>query len=500
MQAYEYHEVSEHLRDRHPYLEPPFRVGVDPEQVTVAVFDRAIPKLADVIMTELEAKKLRDALVTLNEMVSHQESKDDMINLGIIDTVSARLHHSDWQVRRAASILLGGLISVKQGRDQITDAFNGLQLQLDDDVLYVREAASWTVCRMAMFRDGIELLVASNTIKAVVLALQKFSHPGALCADQSLFILYLVETLACCTTFDSGIEPILGMNTITCLKMLLQKDLSSKMRGYEEKVQTRCLKSIANITFNHLGKDEGVDEEVILTARGYLDSEYSDQRRYSCTLIMSVAIHLQGKEQATWDTDKEGNPLVIQGLIRRLDETNEDIRTNAKQALVNLAELPESFLKITEQMADRVDLLDEIYSYRSVKPLSLLLPKLSDYRNAPFVDESQLPKYAVFLKSLDYFLNKYKESLKILLEETVNFAEKLLPFLNPALPVEYQVHHYGKELLIRVLQSEPEQDSNSVMLMNRFLQQYGDIPIISHYQKKSSFKKEIFDVYSIAID
>lgn len=41
-------------------------------------------------------------------------------------------------------------------------------------------------------------------------------------------------------------------------------------------------------------------------------------------------------------------------------EKNEDLRKNAKIALSAIADLPEGFLKITEQMAGKLDLLDEV--------------------------------------------------------------------------------------------------------------------------------------------
>lgn len=41
------------------------------------MFDRSIPKLIEILLMEnIEAFKYRDALITLNEMVDHQEMKD----------------------------------------------------------------------------------------------------------------------------------------------------------------------------------------------------------------------------------------------------------------------------------------------------------------------------------------------------------------------------------------------------------------------------------------
>jgi hypothetical protein len=68
------------LKDRHPYVDPPFNDRYDPSEVYHAVFDRSVPKLIEILLMEkIESTKYRDALITLNELVSHQETKDEMI-------------------------------------------------------------------------------------------------------------------------------------------------------------------------------------------------------------------------------------------------------------------------------------------------------------------------------------------------------------------------------------------------------------------------------------
>ena len=49
MEDYHIHSVSEHLKDRHPYNEPPLPDRYDPTEVTHAVFDRQIPKLIEIL-------------------------------------------------------------------------------------------------------------------------------------------------------------------------------------------------------------------------------------------------------------------------------------------------------------------------------------------------------------------------------------------------------------------------------------------------------------------
>ena len=56
-----------------------------------------------------------------------------------------------------------------------------------------------------------------------------------------------------------------------------------------------------------------------------------------------------------------------------------DIRTNLKVALTNIAEFPEGFSKITNELVDKIEILDEVFGPRAIKPLHNFLPKLSDY-------------------------------------------------------------------------------------------------------------------------
>ncbi len=72
MQSYKLYVVSDHLKDIYPYLELPFNDRYDKTEVYHAVFDRSIPKLLEILLMQgLEAQRYKDALITLNEMVSH---------------------------------------------------------------------------------------------------------------------------------------------------------------------------------------------------------------------------------------------------------------------------------------------------------------------------------------------------------------------------------------------------------------------------------------------
>ena len=114
------------------------------------------------------------------------------------------------------------------------------------------------------------------------------------------------------------------------------------------------------------------------------------------------------------------------------------MRKNLKAALVNVAELPEGFLKICHQLSDKVDILDEIFGAKSIKGLHQLLPKLSQYENPPEIRgtelEMNLEDYSKYLKAMSMIFEKYKEeAANVAMDETINFSEKIASFLNPNL-------------------------------------------------------------------
>ena len=102
-------------------------------------------------------------------------------------------------------------------------------------------------------------------------------------------------------------------------------------------------------------------------------------------------------------------------------------------ALLNITEYPEGFLKIVHELSDKVDLLGDVMGPRSVKALHNLLPKLSSYSDPLKIDKKDIgTKYMKYIKSIANIIKTFKEeAVQVAIDETINFAEKLAPFLNP---------------------------------------------------------------------
>lgn len=145
-----------------------------------------------------------------------------------------------------------------------------------------------------------------------------------------------------------------------------------------------------------------------------------------------------------------------------------------KYALTNVSELPIGFLRICHDLSDKVETLDELFGPRSVKGLHELLPKLSDYKFPPEIRgdldlEVNLESYRKYLKAMARIFEKYKEdAANVAMNETINFTEKIAPFINPDLKLQNEVFICLKEIRI---------DRYNCHVLNKFLQVFGNQPL-----------------------
>ena len=102
------------------------------------------------------------------------------------------------------------------------------------------------------------------------------------------------------TNYDNGIEPLLGKGAVACLNTILKdEEQIQKLGHYKERIQQLSLKVIGNISLHSQGKEEAIDEEVILYAWKFLNSEDMTTVFNASHVLMSCTIHLDGKKQAT---------------------------------------------------------------------------------------------------------------------------------------------------------------------------------------------------------
>ena len=141
-------------------MQSDFSSDIQPDQITVAVFDRTIQKFKEVLLQQdLEASKCRDALKTLNELIHHQETADQMIENDLIAITSALMRHRDKEVREQAALLIGSFATHDRACGHLMEySFKNLKDILEDPDQSVRNAAAWVFQKLSVTARGRECI------------------------------------------------------------------------------------------------------------------------------------------------------------------------------------------------------------------------------------------------------------------------------------------------------------------------------------------------------
>lgn len=75
--------------------------------------------------------------------------------------------------------------------------------------------------------------------------------------------------------------------------------------------------------------------------------------------------------------------------------------------LTNVAELPRGFSDITMQLVEKIEILDEVFGPKAVKPLHNFLPKLSDYDAELNLEPEEIVRGQVVIRALAVLFKKY---------------------------------------------------------------------------------------------
>lgn len=155
-------------------------------------------------------------------------------------------------------------------------------------------------------------------------------------------------------------------------------------------------------------------------------------------------------------------------MVQKLhEESHFNFRVNLKSALTNVSELPEGFLCISNELCDKLDLLDEIFGERAIKALAELLPKLEEYEN-PL--EGDLEHYGNYVNAINKLFLKYdKKAAKIAITDCINFVEKFFPYLNS--------NYFTCDETIISIYTVCKNDEYSSLVLKRLLDQHGNTAI-----------------------
>ena len=225
----------------------------------------------------------------------------------------------------------------------------------------------------------------------------------------------------------------------------------NKLGIYKEKIQKLSLKVVGNICLHFKGKEEAISEKVILYAWKFLNSEDIKTCFNASHVLMCCTLHLEGKKQATEEVDEKDNPIILQKIVEKLNNLSDEwLRENLKSTLLNISELPAGFLKITHELSDKFDLIDEVFGVKSIKSLVELLPSIDTYPDPQNIDIKENEKHFQYVHTINKLFEKYGgKAAEVACGETINFDQQLAPYTNSKFP-----GHVETEKSIKLATSE----------------------------------------------
>ena len=234
---------------------------------------------------------------------------------------------------------------------------------------------------------------------------------------------------------------------------------------HKQIISEKALNVLAHIGLDHQGKEQGAETEAIKAASEYLQRTSSqEQKRLGSAVVMLLTINLRCKHQCVEYVDSDQKPVVVRRLFNLLRETDPDTRSNSKQALLNIADLPEGFQKATAEVCVNFEILDELFKFRAAKPLLSLLPKITEYPHPPLLIGKLLPLHRVYLETLHRLMEKYEDAITQAID-TVNPATKLAPFLS--------AKGKASKDAVECLELLCSRDPFNKALLRKFLEKYG---------------------------
>eukprot|EP00164_Ancoracysta_twista_P001791 GFYU01002353.1.p1 GENE.GFYU01002353.1~~GFYU01002353.1.p1 ORF type:complete len:528 (-),score=151.20 GFYU01002353.1:276-1859(-) len=345
---------SSQLKDRHPYLDPPFssKEKYDPLDVTVAFGHMTVPKFGDLMDhgTELEVQERICCIQTCTEFLSDQELKEQAIDVGIVTSVLPYLGDENPTVRESSALLLSSLAKLDTGKTKVAEASAVVVLQkmLFDTSKNVKKAAAEALKSMSETSYGADILVAECVISDIVITLDDMYR----LPDVAFPLLITMENL---TRYDDGVIQALHCGFSRRCIMAFRLD----------QLRVAALMGLWNLANHPDGKADCIYLDVTPVLANYLKHESAEVRRCATGALMAISINEDGKRAVM-------NHCIDQ-LAHLLYDGNKGTRHNAASAIRNSSELPNSMLSFTRVLCGKADKLNMLYGGKVVDPLSTLM-------------------------------------------------------------------------------------------------------------------------------
>jgi len=187
-------------------------------------------------------------------------------------------------------------------------SFKNLKEILEDDNQLVRDAAALVFHRLSITAAGCECIRDTSSAESMIFSFIKHSSQDGLAAEKGKYLILLLEAFSNLTKDDFGIEPLLGKNAISQLSNLFQAEYATKnlSTADHKMICQLSLRVLGNMSINHAGKQECIDNKVIRSCSWFLDEDCTDSYEDSLNaslVVMSCSIHLDGKKQIVNEID-----------------------------------------------------------------------------------------------------------------------------------------------------------------------------------------------------
>jgi hypothetical protein len=153
--------------------------------------------------------------------------------------------------------------------------------------------------KLSINDDGCQRIVASGSAEAMIHSFIGHSKDAkSLKSEDGQYLIYLLEAFINLTFSDNGILPLLGTGAVANFNKIISQNYVKEILSEEhkQKIQELCLRVLGNMSINHDGKQECIDDKVILNAWKYLDSSIYEERLNASLVLMNCTIHLNGKQ------------------------------------------------------------------------------------------------------------------------------------------------------------------------------------------------------------
>lgn len=391
LQAYNRHIISEQLKDRHPYLED-IRGHLKVDEVSTAQGERLFPRLVELLsMPSIAAEKLVEALHTICDLCSHQESKTVAISSDVIAAATHLLMHDSVPVRRAAArvissmaLLIGGrsLLPIGSGPlgerlvEQSGPALPRLAkllLSCDDELVKLHVAEAFQA--ITIFRDGCQQVVDQGSVLGITqymcgtLPDLPSSRPLALC------LLRLLQTMAAVTMYaKDGMRDIFstGFGLIgKVVKFLGNVPIDKPMPGIDAELSTNIVRQALRLLWHCGNSAQGRIET--LQAGGakcitdFLSHNDAKVREAAVCALNVISLETQGKKDVL-----QHSLEAIARIIHSESETTY-LHETCVQLCRCAAELPAFRFAFARHVLKSIWLLEKVFGTTSLAAISPLL-------------------------------------------------------------------------------------------------------------------------------